>query len=130
MINKVDNFSVMQVYKKPPRRMSLISYLILGTGVLQRVLYRYNATETWWNAQGFCRRNHIDLATIRDPHENDFLTYGWIGLHLQNSDWRWSRGNLKANYTPWELGWSCLLLDLCSSQTAYEKGCQTSQLSL
>ncbi|KAK7940149.1 hypothetical protein WMY93_003475 [Mugilogobius chulae] len=39
-----------------------------------------------------------------DNAETEMITYGWIGLHHSESEWRWSRGNLMANFTPWATG--------------------------
>ncbi|KAG8006695.1 hypothetical protein GBF38_022659 [Nibea albiflora] len=65
----------------------------------------YSNSREWYSAQAECRRKHIDLVTISDENENMMMIkfHGWIGFHKQdNSLWRWSMGDEKANYTNWE----------------------------
>lgn len=53
--------------------------------------------RTWHEAQLYCRRNHTDLAIIRDAYDHDQIIsltsdnlYTWIGLFRDS--WRWTDG--------------------------------------
>ncbi|XP_051544608.1 macrophage mannose receptor 1-like [Myxocyprinus asiaticus] len=51
--------------------------------------------KTWFDAQAYCRKNHIDLVTIRDETENNQVkeagqmsnTSFWIGLLSDDFEW-------------------------------------------
>ncbi|XP_060764158.1 macrophage mannose receptor 1-like [Neoarius graeffei] len=56
-----------------------------------------NETKTWYDAQTYCRKNHIDLVSVRNQTENEeirrMITSSknediWIGLF--NDSWKWS----------------------------------------
>lgn len=61
---------------------------------------------TWHAAQTHCMEIHHDLITINDQVENRdiFALGGWIGLHLEGSEWKWSRRGERATYTRWKSG--------------------------
>lgn len=71
-----------------------------------RSFKRYSERENWETARATCRLNHTDLATVTDASEDFSWLSGWIGLYRENSasEWRWSRGDRKANFTPWRAG--------------------------
>lgn len=68
----------------------------------------YDTAKSWADAQAVCRENHTDLITIRDATENLDFFHGWLGLYRDDStsDWKWSRGDEKANFTTWKDGMS------------------------
>ncbi|KAK7940148.1 hypothetical protein WMY93_003474 [Mugilogobius chulae] len=77
-------------------------YIAVGTLFLRRELHWDNVRQTWESAQSYCRQSHVDLVTITNQAETEMITYGWIGLYHSESQWRWSRGNLMANFTLWK----------------------------
>uniref|UniRef100_A0A3P9ATL3 C-type lectin domain-containing protein n=1 Tax=Maylandia zebra TaxID=106582 RepID=A0A3P9ATL3_9CICH len=56
-----------------------------------------NVSETWKNAQSYCRVKHTDLASVRNQSENEQLKMmlnnspTWIGLY--RNAWMWSDGS-------------------------------------
>ncbi|XP_039905215.1 macrophage mannose receptor 1-like [Simochromis diagramma] len=56
-----------------------------------------NVSETWKNAQSYCRVKHTDLASVRNQSENEQLKMmlnnspTWIGLY--RNSWMWSDGS-------------------------------------
>ncbi|KAF3700659.1 Macrophage mannose receptor 1 [Channa argus] len=52
---------------------------------------------TWVNAQRYCRQTYTDLASVRNPTENEQMrkmtvfTNTWIGLYRDS--WKWSDGS-------------------------------------
>ena len=66
----------------------------------------YNIEKSWADAQAFCRENHTDLITIRNATENLASIHGWLGLYRDDStsEWKWSRGDERANFTTWRDG--------------------------
>ncbi|KAK7934011.1 hypothetical protein WMY93_004907 [Mugilogobius chulae] len=86
--------------------MTLISmfYITVGTLFVKRDLYWDVISRSWEGAQSYCRQNYTDLATFTNQAQSDQLRYGWTGLHFSQSQWRWSRGDVKANFTPWQIG--------------------------
>lgn len=65
-----------------------------------------NMSNTWEDAQSYCRKNHTDLASVRNQSENEELkkitvsSYTWIGLY--RNSWKWSDGTaqLLHNWAP------------------------------
>uniref|UniRef100_A0A3Q4GU17 C-type lectin domain-containing protein n=1 Tax=Neolamprologus brichardi TaxID=32507 RepID=A0A3Q4GU17_NEOBR len=65
-----------------------------------------NMNKTWEDAQSYCRKNHTDLASVRNQSENEELkkttmsSYTWIGLY--RNSWKWSDGTaqLLNNWAP------------------------------
>ncbi|XP_014185661.1 lymphocyte antigen 75-like [Haplochromis burtoni] len=65
-----------------------------------------NMSNTWEDAQSYCRKNHTDLASVRNQSENEELkkitvsSYTWIGLY--RNSWKWSDGTaqLLHNWDP------------------------------
>ncbi|KAF5890500.1 macrophage mannose receptor 1-like isoform X1, partial [Clarias magur] len=52
-----------------------------------------NEKKTWRDAQTYCRKNYIDLSSVRNQTENDIIAnmiqyHSWIGLF--NDSWTWS----------------------------------------
>uniref|UniRef100_A0A3P8T0H2 C-type lectin domain-containing protein n=1 Tax=Amphiprion percula TaxID=161767 RepID=A0A3P8T0H2_AMPPE len=54
---------------------------------------------SWWDAQTFCRKNHVDLSSIVTNMDRDFIiqlllmsgaSNAWIGLY--RGEWAWSDG--------------------------------------
>lgn len=66
-------------------------------------MYRKQQRMSWTRAQAFCREHYTDLVTIRDESENLDSFQGWIGLYREDSasEWKWSRGDERANFTIW-----------------------------
>ncbi|XP_042566466.1 C-type lectin lectoxin-Phi1-like [Clupea harengus] len=61
--------------------------------------------KTWSEAQRFCREHHTDLASVRNPTENQRVQSlvpsgadAWIGLF--RDAWKWSDGS-NSTYTYW-----------------------------
>ncbi|KAK1898331.1 Aggrecan core protein [Dissostichus eleginoides] len=58
-----------------------------------------NSTMNWTEAQSYCREHHTDLASVRNPAENQQLVElspaggynAWIGLYRDS--WKWSDGS-------------------------------------
>lgn len=63
----------------------------------------YTQRMPWTRAQAYCRVHYTDLVTIRDESENLGFFHGWIGLYREDSalEWKWSRGDKRANFTIW-----------------------------
>lgn len=59
----------------------------------------------WSDTQAHCRREHTDLARVRNKHENKEILHissnltAWIGLSRMS--WRWSDGS-EATFIPWK----------------------------
>lgn len=101
----------------PARSMRIISILVplllllllLPPGAADlraRSFKRYTTKTNWAKARAICQLNHADLATVTDTSGIFSRLHGWIGLYRENSasEWRWSRGNRKANFTLWHTG--------------------------
>uniref|UniRef100_A0A3Q4GUF8 C-type lectin domain-containing protein n=1 Tax=Neolamprologus brichardi TaxID=32507 RepID=A0A3Q4GUF8_NEOBR len=64
---------------------------------LQTDFIYVNVSETWKNAQSYCRVKHTDLASVRNQSENEQLKMmlinspTWIGLY--RNSWMWSDGS-------------------------------------
>ncbi|XP_028330412.1 C-type mannose receptor 2-like [Gouania willdenowi] len=67
---------------------------------------RSSTLLNWTEAQTFCRRSYVDLASIRNQTENNAVTnvaegnFVWIGLHRQQV---WSDGS-DSQFTHWAEG--------------------------
>ncbi|KAG7469601.1 hypothetical protein MATL_G00130640 [Megalops atlanticus] len=65
-----------------------------GRGEKKKDFILYNDDKTWREAQTFCRKNHIDLVSVRNQLENQKIQSvlqsqsAWIGLF--SDPWRWS----------------------------------------
>lgn len=53
----------------------------------------------WTDAQSYCRRHYTDLASVRNPQENEQIrllkpagVVPWIGLYRDT--WKWSNGGI------------------------------------
>ncbi|XP_051813119.1 secretory phospholipase A2 receptor-like isoform X4 [Acanthochromis polyacanthus] len=88
---------------------------------------------SWWDAQTYCRKNHVDLSSVvtnadRDVIQQLLLMSGtgdaWIGLY--RSEWAWSDGK-KLIYKPLESlphwGSDCMVMDQ-STGTWRSQPCQ------
>ncbi|XP_043953351.1 uncharacterized protein LOC122820197 [Gambusia affinis] len=93
-----------------------------------------NVSLNWTEAQMFCRKNYVDLASIRNQTENDLIgaliSSGdiWIGLYR---DKLWSDGSLSP-FQHWadgqpssEPGVQCAATDFVSGSW-YDEGCSQS----
>ncbi|XP_051974103.1 lymphocyte antigen 75-like isoform X5 [Xyrauchen texanus] len=71
-----------------------------------------NESKTWFDAQLFCRKNHIDLVTIRDETENNQVKEKgksssnpfWIGLFSDNVEWFDGGKSAYRKYSEKEIG--------------------------
>nr|XP_055046006.1 macrophage mannose receptor 1-like [Misgurnus anguillicaudatus] len=70
-------------------------------------------TKTWYEAQAYCRQNHIDLATVQsnedwtNVQEADntvFTSVAWTGLYNDVTAWRWSYQNENMTFVIWQSG--------------------------
>ncbi|XP_071371179.1 macrophage mannose receptor 1-like [Centroberyx affinis] len=65
-----------------------------------------NKSMTWTEAQSYCRQHHTDLASVRNPTENQKiqelmpagLVGAWIGL--SRDSWKWLDGS-KSSFRNW-----------------------------
>ncbi|XP_073721757.1 putative C-type lectin domain family 20 member A isoform X1 [Misgurnus anguillicaudatus] len=65
--------------------------------------------KTWYEAQAYCRQNHIDLATVESSEDQAELlaiepaltSVPWIGLYNDINSWRWSNKNESITYENW-----------------------------
>ncbi|KAF7643818.1 hypothetical protein LDENG_00232770 [Lucifuga dentata] len=75
-------------------------------GLISVKYIHYHQYKTWYEAQAFCRKNHLDLVTIKKEKLNIGRSRCWIGLHREDShsEWKWCRGDEKATYTNWRQG--------------------------
>lgn len=81
------------------------------TGVTSQNLSYHSVLEnkTWYEDQGYCRKNYTDLVTIKDQDQNEAVkikgmnnsTSFWIGLLYD--DWEWAYGGRSA-YRNWAIG--------------------------
>ncbi|KAK2833972.1 hypothetical protein Q5P01_017861 [Channa striata] len=66
-----------------------------------------NKAKNWMEAQRYCRQTYTDLASVRNPTENEQMrkktvfTYTWIGLYRDS--WKWSNGS-PLSVSNWEPG--------------------------
>ncbi|XP_078141079.1 uncharacterized protein LOC144539536 [Centroberyx gerrardi] len=76
-----------------------------ATGLRAPNFTHHRGSDSWREAQAYCRRHYTDLVTIRDQQEDRevFTGQGWIGLHRDDpaSEWKWSRGGETAGFTSW-----------------------------
>lgn len=114
----VGMFPSLQVSRiHPARSMRIISVLVplllllllLPPGAADlraRSFQRYSRRLNWETARATCRLNHDDLVTVTNTSQNFSQYQGWIGLYRENStsEWRWSRGDRKADFTLWRAG--------------------------
>ncbi|XP_048039110.1 macrophage mannose receptor 1-like [Megalobrama amblycephala] len=66
---------------------------------------------TWEKAQDYCRKNHIDLATVQSDEdwtnlrevavEKGFYGFAWIGLYDDINSWRWSYQDESLEFKSW-----------------------------
>ncbi|KAK9971249.1 hypothetical protein ABG768_024623 [Culter alburnus] len=66
---------------------------------------------SWENAQDYCRKNHIDLATVQSDEdwmnlrevavEKGFYGFAWIGLYDDINSWRWSYQDESLEFDSW-----------------------------
>ncbi|KAK1898940.1 Aggrecan core protein [Dissostichus eleginoides] len=73
-----------------------------------------NSGMTWTEAQSYCREHHTDLASVRNPAENQQLVelsaagrYYWIGLYRDSTNpdpnsWKWSDGS-NSSFKYWKV---------------------------
>uniref|UniRef100_A0A8C2CRB8 C-type lectin domain-containing protein n=1 Tax=Cyprinus carpio TaxID=7962 RepID=A0A8C2CRB8_CYPCA len=68
--------------------------------------------KTWDEAQAYCRRTHIDLATVQSTEDLASLQEAvykmaemtWIGLYNDINSWRWSYQDEKITFQNWYIG--------------------------
>uniref|UniRef100_A0AAQ6A9K5 C-type lectin domain-containing protein n=1 Tax=Amphiprion ocellaris TaxID=80972 RepID=A0AAQ6A9K5_AMPOC len=76
---------------------------------------------SWWDAQTFCRKNHVDLSSIMTNMDRDFIiqlllmsgtSNAWIGLY--RGEWAWSDGKkliYKSLESPPQWASDCTVMD-------------------
>ncbi|XP_051799582.1 uncharacterized protein LOC110964191 isoform X2 [Acanthochromis polyacanthus] len=93
-------FSVFENVRSSGVNITVITGALVSVSFAQTRQYFFVSTPlNWTNAQGFCRRNYTDLATIESTADivdvsnttSNYTGKAWIGLYddLENS-WRWS----------------------------------------
>ncbi|XP_051747005.1 macrophage mannose receptor 1 [Ctenopharyngodon idella] len=68
--------------------------------------------KTWYQAQAYCRENHIDLATVQNDDDwanlqgtvYKMAKMAWIGLYNDIYSWRWSYQDEKITLQNWFTG--------------------------
>ncbi|MBN3293406.1 MRC1 protein, partial [Polypterus senegalus] len=77
-------------------------------------------STTWLEAQSFCRKNNMDLASIQSMTEIQQLTNlvpsasffpVWTGLYREGQNWQWSNGDA-AIYYNWKAVYYCGALNV------------------
>lgn len=82
----------------------LMSFAASETNLLQRFVLVSGSSETWNQAQTYCKINYTDLARVRNQQENEVLRMmltekpAWFGLRVQS--WVWSDGS-QPSFQPW-----------------------------
>ncbi|XP_034089908.1 uncharacterized protein LOC117558055 [Gymnodraco acuticeps] len=60
----------------------------------------------WTDAQSYCREHHTDLASVRNPAENqqivDLLPEGGVSIGLYRDSWKWSDGS-NSSFKYWKV---------------------------
>uniref|UniRef100_A0A8C6Q035 C-type lectin domain-containing protein n=1 Tax=Nothobranchius furzeri TaxID=105023 RepID=A0A8C6Q035_NOTFU len=76
-------------------------------------------TMSWTAAQSYCREHHTDLASVRNPMENEKIKQlipsgqsAWIGLYRDS--WKWVDGT-KPSITNWRTGEPSGLRENCAA---------------
>ena len=88
-------------------------WILLLTYALSGVLGRHvfvDQPRGWADAQKTCRAEHTDLSPVTSVRDTDglreasggTLKRSWVGLHRNNSVWRWSGGGVLTDYQPWQ----------------------------
>ncbi|XP_035464075.1 macrophage mannose receptor 1-like isoform X1 [Scophthalmus maximus] len=78
-------------------------------GVIRR-FHAVNEKMSWTEAQGHCRDQFTDLATIQDPSSNAEARQvaqsgkSWIGLYITN--WKWSQQDQDLDRHTWFTSWA------------------------
>nr|XP_055045998.1 C-type mannose receptor 2-like [Misgurnus anguillicaudatus] len=70
--------------------------------------------KSWYDAQAYCRQNHIDLATVQSNENwtrlqeivqyNKMSSLAWTGLYNDINSWRWSYQDENVTYSYWFIG--------------------------
>uniref|UniRef100_A0A671L1G6 C-type lectin domain-containing protein n=1 Tax=Sinocyclocheilus anshuiensis TaxID=1608454 RepID=A0A671L1G6_9TELE len=66
--------------------------------------------KAWNEAQDFCRKNYVDLATVQTDEEwselnklrAKYRSNTWIGLYDDVNSWRWSFRDKRLTYARWD----------------------------
>ncbi|XP_067302006.1 putative C-type lectin domain family 20 member A [Pseudorasbora parva] len=92
-------------------------HLLSLSGLLSLTLCRpqeyvlITEAATWGNAQEYCRKNHVDLATVQSNEdwtgvtevgaEKKYYGYAWYGLYNDINSWRWSYQDESLVFKAW-----------------------------
>ncbi|KAI4880214.1 hypothetical protein NFI96_018741 [Prochilodus magdalenae] len=84
-------------------------------------------TDTWRNAQAYCRKHYTDLATVHNEQEHQTISgllskpYTWIGLFYDN--WKWS-DRRSSTFRYWMVGqpWSVTANTNCAAMVTTWNG--------
>jgi len=81
---------------------------------------------TWTEAQSYCREHHTDLASVRDPRDNqmirELIPAGqkvWIGLFRDS--WKWVDGS-NFSFTYWAANEPNGALETCGTANFEDSG--------
>ncbi|XP_048013313.1 macrophage mannose receptor 1-like [Megalobrama amblycephala] len=81
-------------------------------GGISRQYVLIQEQKTWYQAQAYCRENHIDLATVQNDDDwanlretvNKMAKMAWVGLYNDVYSWRWSYQDENITFQKWRAG--------------------------
>ncbi|XP_048012769.1 macrophage mannose receptor 1-like [Megalobrama amblycephala] len=81
-------------------------------GGISRQYVLIQEQKTWYQAQAYCRENHIDLATVQNNDDwanlrdtvYKMAKMAWVGLYNDIYSWRWSYQDENITFQKWRSG--------------------------